>query len=92
MANGEKTNTVSYWRGTVDQKLTSLEDKTDDLAIKIDKLMEKVDSLVLQKNEDSGKFVEWEYIRDKFTVPIVIGTILFILFTLMPAALVVIYK
>ena len=85
MSEKEKLNGVAYWRGTVDTRLESLDEKAD-------YLIEKIDSMAKQQDEDKGKFVEWAYIRDKFTVPVILGTILFFLFTIMPAALVVIYK
>ena len=85
MEKQKNVNGVSYWRGTVDTRLESLDEKAD-------YLIEKIDSMAKQQNEDKGKFVEWEYIRDKFTVPVILATIVFFLFTIMPAALVVIYK
>ena len=81
----EKVNGVAYWRGTVDSRLESLDEKAD-------YLIEKIDSMAKQQNEDSGKFVEWEYIRNKFTVPVILGAVAFFLFTVMPAVLVVIYR
>ena len=92
MSPTEKVNGVAYWRGTVDSKLDSLEEKADHQTDQMDRLIDKVDSIAKQQNEDKGKFVEWQYIRDKFTVPVVLGTILFILFTIMPAAIVLIYR
>lgn len=85
MSPNEKVNGVAYWRGTVDSRLESLDEKAD-------YLIEKIDSMAKQQSEDKGKFIEWEYIRDKFTVPVILGTILFFLFTIMPAAFVLIYR
>lgn len=92
MANGEQVNGVAYWRGTVDSRLESLDDKADENGEKIDKILEKMDQISAEHIQNKGRFVEWEYIRDKFTVPVILGAILFFLFTIAPAALVVIYK
>lgn len=91
MEDGMKTNGVAYWRGTVDSKLKSLEEKADSTEQKIDKLIEKVDALSRRREKDEGKFVEWEWIRNKFSAPIVLAVVTFFLFTIMPSIFVLIY-
>ena len=90
MEKSQKPNGVAYWRGTVDTKLEKLEHKLDEMGAKIDKLTEKVERMNERQKEDHGRFVEWEYVRDKFTVPIVVAAILFLLLTIGPAVIVLV--
>ena len=73
-----KPNGVAYWRGTVDSKLESLESKVDGQTEKIDKMIIKVDTLVRHQDQDEGRFIEWKWLRDKVTVPLVIAALLWV--------------
>ena len=78
MSEKQRPNGVAYWRGTVDSKLESLESKVDEQTEKIDKLITKIDTLVRRQDQDEGKFVEWQWLRDKVTVPLIVGAIIWL--------------
>ena len=71
MDNDEQVNGVRYWRGTVDSRLKNLENGVAGNGEKLDELYELVKNM--EKNE--GKFVAWDYIRDKITVPIIVAVL-----------------
>jgi len=83
-------DTVAYWRGTVDQRLDNIDEKVSVVCRKIDRVEEKVDTLIdTQQNGD--RFITWQFLREKFTVPIIVAAITFFLFSVMPTIFVVIY-
>ena len=90
MSKQPNSNSVAYWRGTVDTRLENFSSKLDDVCIRIS----NVEAIVIRIEEQlghEGKFVPWSYIRDKFTVPLILAGIIFLLFTLMPAIFIVVY-
>lgn len=79
-----------YWRGTVDSKLDSLDTKIEDLCTKVDRLTAKLE--VLEENLGNGnKYIEWRYLRDKLTMPLLLGFLTFIFFSVLPVVFVVIW-
>jgi len=91
MEHESKEGTVSYWRGTVDQRFSNLDNKVETVCRKIDRIEDKIDVLNNRLGDNDTKFITWEFIREKFTVPIVIAGITFFLFSVLPAIMVVIY-
>lgn len=85
-----KEGSVAYWRGCVDQRLYSLDNKVEEVCRKIDRIENKIDT-VNEQLRHSDTFITWEFIREKFTVPIVLAGITFFLFSILPALLIVIY-
>jgi hypothetical protein len=100
--------TVAYWRGTVDQRLDSLDSRVEEVCRKMDRIENKIDVVTtgqglgnaalagLTDRENDyiiygARFITWEFIREKFTVPIILAAILFFLFSILPALLIVIY-
>ena len=89
----EKREKFGYWRGMVDNKLEKLEESVGDNRRKLIRIEEKIDLLNSSVGISTGKsdFISWEFIRNKFMVPLILALITFVLFTVLPAVLVVIY-
>lgn len=88
--NTATKGSVAYWRGTVDQRLNSLDNKVEEICRKIDRVENKIDT-VNERLGNGSRFITWEFIREKFTVPIVLAAITFFLFSVLPAILICIY-
>lgn len=83
-------NTVSYWRGTVDSRLQNLSKQVEELQGCVEDIEKQV-TRIDKKLGNGSTFIEWQFIREKLAVPIVLAFLTFLLFTVLPAVLVLIY-
>lgn len=81
---------LMYWRGKVDSQLENLAVKVDCNTEKLDKIEDKLDTLTKQFGNGS-KFIEWTFIRDKFGVPILLAFITFLVLTILPSVIILVY-
>lgn len=86
----EDKSTVAYWRGTVDQQLKTLTDKVGDMHESMEVMREQLGRLD-KKLGNGTTFIEWKFIREKMAVPLVLAFLTFLLFTILPAVIVLIY-
>lgn len=83
-------NTVSYWRGTVDSRLQNLSKQVEELQGCVEDIEKQV-TRIDKKLGNGSTFIEWQFIRERLAVPIVLAFLTFLLFTVLPAVLVLIY-
>jgi hypothetical protein len=85
-----KEESVAYWRGKVDVKLETLSKQVGEMQSDMADMKKAV--VALDKKLGNGTtFIEWRFIREKMGVPLVLAFITFLLFTILPAAFVLIY-
>lgn len=86
-------NGVSYWRGKVDSQLSNLAHGQEQMGESLKAMREGQEELKrtvrsleesIERLTSAEQVVTWAFLREKLTVPIILGLIMFVLTTVLP--------